>query len=349
MEKRILGRTGLEVSVIGFGGIPIQGISDAAAERVLNEALDRGIDLIDTARGYSDSEAKIGRAVAHRRGEYTLASKSMARDARGMREELETSLRDLRTDHIDLYQLHAVAGDEQLEQVLGPGGAYEELDRARQQGKLRFIGVTGHSRETLAKELRTGLFDTAQLPFNPLETAWLEEVIPAAREVNAGLIGMKPLAGGALGDPAAALRFALHEGVDVVIPGMDSVAQVRQNAAVGVGLRPPDEAETAGFEREQQRWEGHFCRRCGYCKPCPNGLDIPFLLLIEAYYTRYHLERWALDRLAGLDKHYADCEACGECVERCPYDLPVPELMEQAAKVVVPPPRPAPARGGSGR
>jgi len=334
MEKRVLGRTGLEVAVVGFGGIPIQGITDDEAERVIREALDQGIDFVDSARAYTDSEAKLGRALAGLRDRVVLATKSMARDAASMRADLESSLRALRTDRIDLYQLHAVGNDEQLDQVLAPGGAYQALDDARRRGEVRFVGVTGHSRETLAAAVRTGLFDTVQLPFNPLETAWLDEVIPAARERSMGVIGMKPLAGGALADAAAALRFALHEGVDVAIPGMDSVEQVRQNAAVARELRPPDAAERAGFELERRRWEGHFCRRCGYCKPCPNGLDIPFLLLIEAYYTRYGLTRWALERLAGLDKRYADCEGCGECQQRCPYDLPVSELMANAAQTV---------------
>jgi predicted aldo/keto reductase-like oxidoreductase len=200
---------------------------------------------------------------------------------------------------------------------------------------VRAIGVTGHSRPVLEQAVRTGAFDTVQLPFNPLETDWLGDVIPAARELDVGIIGMKPVAGGALAALALpSMRFALDRGVDVVIPGFDKPEQVAENARAGTDFRPPNEAELAAFEREKERWVGHFCRRCGYCMPCPNGLHIPLLLLIEAYYTRYELRDWALERLAPLEQQYEDCLACGECVERCPYDLPVPELMEAAAKIV---------------
>lgn len=335
MKRRTLGRSGLEVSVVGFGGIPIQGVSFDEAERIVHAALDAGIDFIDSARGYTDSEQKIGRALAGRRDRVTLASKAMSRDAAGMTAELEASLRDLGTDHLDLYQLHALGSAEQLAQVLGPDGAWTALDRARRAGKVRCIGVTGHSRPVLEQAVASGAFDTVQLPFNPLETDWLGDVIPAARAHDVGIIGMKPVAGGALAGLALpSLRFALDRGVDVVIPGFDKARQVAENAAAGTDFRAPDAAELAAFEREKERWRGHFCRRCGYCKPCPNGLEIPLLLLIEAYYTRYELRDWALARLAPLEQQYADCAACGECVERCPYDLPVPDLMAAAAKVV---------------
>jgi uncharacterized protein len=331
MEKRVLGRTNLNISVVGFGGIPIQGLAFDEAEKVLHAALDHGINFLDTARGYTDSEEKIGRALETHRGEYILATKSMSRDAAGMTKDIETSLRNLRTDTIDLYQVHAIGSVEQLEQVMGPNGAMEVLDKARKQGKVRFIGVTGHSREMLTKSLNTGLFDTVQHPFNPLETEWLTDVIPAARAVNAGIIGMKPVAGGTLRNVPAALRFSLDRGVDIVIPGMDTVDQVVENASVGISLQPPSAEDIAMLEDEKSTWKGQFCRRCGYCKPCPNGLDIPFLLLIQAYYERYGLHEWALDRLAPLQKKYADCDACGECTSRCPYDLLVAELMEKAA------------------
>jgi hypothetical protein len=335
MKKRILGRTGLEVSAIGFGGIPIQGVSDAEADAIVGAALDSGITLFDSARGYTDSEAKLGRALAGAGGEIVVATKTMARTAAAMAADIETSLRNLKRDAIDLYQLHNVASDDVLSQVLAPGGAYEAMDRARRDGKIRFIGVTGHSREALLRAVATDLFDTVQHPYNPLEPEWRGDVIPAARARGLGIIGMKPVAGGALGDAPAALRFALHDGVDVAIPGMDAIAQVVENAAVGAALEPPSPADLASFAEDARRWGGRFCRRCGYCKPCPNGLDVPFLLLIEAYYTRYDLRAWALERLAGLEKKYADCAACGECAARCPYGLPIPELLAAAAAKVV--------------
>jgi hypothetical protein len=331
MKTRVLGRTGLEVSAVGFGGIPIQGVGDAESDAIVRAALDRGITFFDSARGYTDSEAKLGRALAGAGERVVVATKSMARTAEAMAADIETSLGTLRRETIDLYQMHNVAADDHLERVLAPGGAYAAMDRARRDGKIRFIGVSSHSRPVLVRAIATGLFDTVQHPYNPLEPEWREDVIPAARQRGLGVIGMKPAAGGALRDVPAALRFALHDGVDVAIPGMDAVAQVAANAAVGEALAPPSAEDLASFAEEARRWSGCFCHRCGYCKPCPNGLDVPFLLLIEAYWTRYDLRDWALARLAGLDKKYADCQACGECAVRCPYHLEIPQLLAAAA------------------
>ncbi|MBN2169751.1 MAG: aldo/keto reductase [Candidatus Krumholzibacteriota bacterium] len=336
METRRLGRTDLAVSVIGFGGIPIQKLSFDEAGRVLAAALDAGITFFDTARGYTDSEEKMGRALAGRRDALVLATKSLERDPARLAADVDRSLVNLRTDRIDLYQVHNVADDAQLDAVLAPGGVYETLDRARRAGKIRFIGVTGHKRSVLVRAVETGLFDTVQHPFNPIEAEWADDLIPLARRLDVGRIAMKPAAGGAIRDVPAALRWELAGGMDVVIPGMQSLEEVAANAAVGEALREPMPGELAGLMRDKQEWGACFCRRCGYCLPCPEGLNIPFLLLIQAYYARYDLKDWALERLAGLEKRYADCVACGTCVERCPYQLPIPDLMAAATGEVVP-------------
>ncbi len=334
MLNRPLGKSGFNVSVIGFGGIPIQRLEFAQAEIVLHAALERGVNFIDTARGYTDSEQKIGRALADRREKVVLATKAMSIEGAAMAEELATSLRELRTDTIDLYQLHGVGSAELLDRAVGPGGAYEVLAKAREQGKVHAIGITSHSRAVLHLAVETGLFDTVQLPFNPFETEAKEDVIPSARAHGVGTIGMKPVAGGAIASVPAALRFSLTQGIDVVIPGMDSVEQVEQNTAVGIELRAPSDEERGALNREKAFWGERFCRRCAYCMPCPNGLAIPLLLLLEAYYTRYGLEEWALQRLAGAEKSYSDCTGCEECLTKCPYELPIPEMMSRAAELM---------------
>jgi predicted aldo/keto reductase-like oxidoreductase len=227
-----------------------------------------------------------------------------------------------------------VGSQEQLDQVLGPNGALEALAKGRERGLIRFIGVTGHSRPILEKAVRTGLFDTVQHPFNPIETEWLDDVIPAAREENLGIIGMKPLAGGAFKNIEQALLFNLTRGVDVVIPGMDSLDQVNQNIAVGRNIRPLSENDFFLLDNEKDKLKGDLCRRCAYCMPCPNGLNIPMLMLLYRYYDLYDLRGWAHQRLGELEKHYKDCAKCGECVEKCPYDLPVPDLMGRAAEKI---------------
>jgi predicted aldo/keto reductase-like oxidoreductase len=335
MQKRRLGKTDMNVSVIGFGGIPIQGVSFDEADRIFRTALDKGITFFDSARAYTDSEEKMGRALAASRGSIYLASKALSRTAPKLAAEIETSLTNLRTDMIDLYQLHSVGSSAELDKVLAPGGAYEALLQARAAGKIRWLGITGHSREVMLKAIGTGRFDTVQFPFNPIETEWEETVIPAAKKAGIGTICMKPFAGGAIRSHALALRYELTRGMDVVIPGMDTVSQVEENAAVGEKLAPPNEAELEELRSVKEQWGDKFCRRCGYCMPCPNGLNIPFLFLIDGYYTRYELRDWALARLAALEKKFTDCEACGECLKKCPYGLPIPDMMNDASKRVV--------------
>jgi len=335
MQKRMLGRTDMNVSVVGFGGIPIQGLSFEEAGRVLGKALERGINFFDSARAYTDSEEKMGRSLSGARGKIYLSTKALSRTAPALAEEIDTSIKNLRTGMIDLYQLHSVGSPAELERVLGPGGAYEALVEARAAGKIRWLGLTGHSREIILKAIESGLFDTVQFPFNPIETEWEREVIPAAIKAGIGTICMKPLAGGAIQNHPAALRFELTRGMDVVIPGMDAVEQVEENVRVGAKPAPLTAAELDALALEKTKWGETFCRRCGYCMPCPNGLNIPFLFLIDGYYSRYELRDWALARLAALEKKFGDCAACGECLPKCPYGLAIPDMMKEAAKRVV--------------
>jgi predicted aldo/keto reductase-like oxidoreductase len=222
---------------------------------------------------------------------------------------------------------------EQLDRILGPGGAYEALSRAREEGRVRWIGITGHSRPVLLEAAGRGVFDTVQFPLNAIETEWEEDLVPAASNAGMGRLGMKPLAGGALADAPSAIRFSLSRGIDISIPGMDSIEQVDENITAG-DLRGPTGDELDALASEKEAWGELFCRRCGYCMPCPSGLNIPFLLLLEGYYNRYELKDWAVSRLATQDKKYSDCTRCGECLEKCPYSLPVPDLMERAGRLL---------------
>jgi predicted aldo/keto reductase-like oxidoreductase len=327
-----LGGTGLEVSRVGFGGIPIQRLSFDEASAVLSAALEQGVDFIDTARGYTDSEVKIGHVLGSFPGRVVVATKSMAKTRDDMLRDVETSLRDLGLDRIDLYQCHNIASEEQLETVLGPGGAIEALTEARDQGMIGHIGITGHKPWIVAEAVRRFPFETIQVPFNMIETAASEELLPLAREKGLGTIAMKPIAGGAVRNVLLNLRFILTSGIDVVIPGMDRVEQVRENLSVLDRLAPLNEAEMEILQREKEELGDGFCRRCEYCMPCPQGLNISFLHLIGAYYFRYGLRDWAWERLQGLSKKYADCIGCGECVSKCPYDLDTPAIFRDLGR-----------------
>lgn len=331
MQYRVLGKTGLKVSIIGFGGIPIQRVTLEEAEVIVNHALDKGINLFDTARGYTDSEAKLGKVLSSRRAEAVIATKSMARTREEMEADIKKSLQTLGVEHIDLYQLHNVKDQTALEKVLSPDGALAALIQARREGLVRHIGITGHIKPILMEALKTPEIETVQFPFNAVETAGARELLNLAVEKNLGVIAMKPLAGGALRNPDTALRFILEHPVSAVIPGMDSPQQVGKNAQVGVNHRPLTLEERKNIEEEAARLGTSFCRRCEYCQPCPQNIDIPTVFLLDGYYTRYNLQGWARERYKGLAARAEDCLACGECEERCPYGLSIQSMLAEAA------------------
>jgi hypothetical protein len=243
-----------------------------------------------------------------------------------MMRDIEISLGNLDADCIDIYQCHNISSEEQLERVLGPGGALEALVSAREQGMVGHIGITGHKPWIVKKAVERFPFETAQFPFNIVETTALDELLPYVRERKLGTIAMKPIAGGAVRNVLLNLRFILTSGMDVVIPGMDGLEQVEENLSVLEGLAPLSDSEMSVLLDEKEELGDGFCRRCEYCMPCPQGLNISFLHLIGAYYFRYGLKEWALGRLSGLSKKYSDCIACGQCIEKCPYELDTPRI-----------------------
>ena len=260
MQYKTLGRTGLKVSRLGFGGIPIQRISQEEVNSIFAVCKELGINFIDTARGYTDSEEKIGKAIAGKRDQFYLASKSPSRDARGFRADLETCLSLLKTDYVDLYQLHMVSTMEVWNQVQGPGGAIEALLKAQQEGLIRYIGVTSHSNEVMQHMIGTNAFDTAQFPLNVVENQFMD-CLNSATSLDMGTIAMKPLAGGSFMKPSLALRYLFDKDITTAIVGMDSVAQVQENhAALLKGSLSA--AELTELEIEAETLGNDFCRRC---------------------------------------------------------------------------------------
>jgi predicted aldo/keto reductase-like oxidoreductase len=331
MEKRVLGRTGMAVTAISFGGLPIQRCTMDEAGPVLNAALDAGINFVDTARAYTDSEAKIGQHIASRRKEYYLATKSMARDKAGMAKDIDISLATMKTDYIDLYQIHNIKARQDLDSVLAPGGALEALKEAQKAGKIRFIGVTGHNMDLLVEAIKTDEFSTVQVPFNCVEQKALDELFPLAKRMNIGRIVMKPLGGGQIQNVDLALRFVLEHDITTAIPGMDEVRHVEQNLAALKAYRPLTQAERDELQREVELIGPNFCRRCGYCMPCAAGIDIPTMFIFHLQYTRYNMKTAIPGRYAALSAKASDCIECGICETRCPYDLPIRERMKKVA------------------
>ena len=332
MEYRNLGNTGLRISRMGFGGIPIQKIDAEGTKTVIHKLMELGVNYIDTARGYTVSEEYLGYALQGIREKFVLATKSMARTCEAMTADIETSLQNLRTDYIDLYQIHNPNAKD-LELVQAPGGALEALQKAKQAGKIGHIGITLHSADLFRRAVELDWVETIMFPYNIVETQG-EELIAKCGKKGIGFICMKPLAGGAIDDAETALRFVLsNPNVSVVIPGMAAVEEAAQNVRACEDTAPLTAEEQEKMEKIRASLGTHFCRRCNYCAPCTEGLNIPFLFLVEGYYTRYNLKDWAKQRYAGMAKKASECIGCGVCEDRCPYHLPIREMMKNVAKV----------------
>jgi predicted aldo/keto reductase-like oxidoreductase len=321
------------VPLLGFGGIPIQRATKEEAIAALRRYMDIGPAFIDTARAYSDSEEKIGGAIAISgipRESYIIACKTMARTGADMARDIDISLKTLGIDHIDLYQCHNVRYDADEEALFAPGGGMDAMLDAKEAGKIGHIGVTGHQVERLIKLIGTGQFETVQVPYNFNEDKPERELLPLAKKNNIGVIAMKPLGGGAL-PPDLALRFFLDKPVDVVIPGMESADMVGQNLcsiAEGGPLTPAEKEEAIEISRKLGQG---YCRRCDYCQPCPQGIDISRIFILYRYFTRYALPAWALAQYGALKVGGDACVQCGQCAERCPYQLPIPEMISKCA------------------
>ena len=327
MEYRILGKTGLEVSAMGFGGIPIQRIDAEGTRDLIRRLADNGVNYIDTARGYTVSEQYLGYALEGLRDKFVLATKSMARTKEAMAADIDISLNNLRTDYIDLYQVHNPTL-EQLEQVSASGGAVEALLEARTAGKIGHLGVTIHSASVFEKALELDWVETIMFPYNIVETQG-EELMRRCKEQNIGFICMKPLAGGAIEDARLAMRFvAANEYVSVAIPGMADPAELDQNLEAFHDASPLSAEELAKIDQIRTELGTQFCRRCGYCKPCAKGIDIPGIFVLEGYLKRYGLAEWAMGRYQGMAAKASDCIGCGACESRCPYQLPIREKLK---------------------
>lgn len=330
MEYMTLGKTGLKISRLGFGGIPIQKVDVNITKELVKSMVEKGINYIDTARGYTVSESYLGEALEGYRDKFILATKSMARTKEGMAADIETSLRNLRTDYIDIYQVHN-PNVEQLEEVMAPGGALEALLEAKEAGKIGHIGLTGHTMELFEKAVTLPWVETFMFPYNIVERQG-ETLIHKCAQNNIGFIVMKPLAGGAIEDANLALRFiCANPDVSVVIPGMYDLKEIDMNLTAVSDSSPLSEEELKKMDEIREQLGTNFCRRCNYCQPCTVGINISGVFLFQGYLDRYGLGDWARDRYNAMSVKAGDCIECGACEPRCPYNLPIREMLKDAA------------------
>lgn len=323
-----LGSTALQVSEVGFGGIPIIRLPEKEAVGVLQRAYDKGINFYDTANAYRDSENKMGAALASVRSNIIIASKTMKRDGNGALEQLENSLRALRSDYIDLYQLHQIAQQKDWEAVTAPGGALEAVLKAKEQGKIRYIGVSSHSLPMAIKLVESGIFSTIQFPFNFIETAAQAELFPAAVEAGMGIIGMKPFAGGVIDNAAVAFKYIRQFPAVIPNPGFDSVQSVDEIIGFYENENTVTDQDLSVMQRYRQELGSQFCRRCEYCQPCPQGVMITPAMGYRIVAKRMS-PKVAVEFSRIPMETVSKCVKCGICINRCPYELPIPDLLQR--------------------
>lgn len=327
MEKVRLGRTGLEVAKLGWGGIPIQRIKENDAVDVVKAVIEMGIDLLDASRGYTTSEHRIGLALKQVNKKVVLSTKSFVRTEKIYDDVLE-SLKQLDVKRIDIYHCHDVSSMEDYEKVIAPKGALQGLLAARRDGLIGYLGLSSHSLDVLERVVRDGHFDTIMTCYSFLEPEAKERIFPLARSKDVGVIAMKPFSGGVIEEAGPALRYVLSVPDIVPIPGCESIEKARENWRIftrGDYVLSPHDKER--IEAVRQEFNQQFCRRCDYCQPCPQGIYVQGVLGLKSVIKRLGPQSRELGWVRGFVEKARQCTECGDCISRCPYKLPVPDLI----------------------
>ncbi len=328
MEKTRLGKSGLVVSRVGFGGIPIMRVSDDEAVQAIRHALELGVNFIDTAAAYGDSQHKIGLAIQPDPQSVVIASKSGAVTRDGVLRDIEKGLADIGRDTFDLYQLHGANSPERWGKMRGRDGALEGMIEALEQGMIRHIGVTSHSLELAIELAGVDVFETMQFPFNLVTREPEQELIPKCRERDLGFIVMKPLCGGQYANARLAFRF-LNGFPDLVpIPGIETAAEIEEIAAFVADGATLTGDELAEAEAVAARLGKLFCRRCGYCEPCAQGVPVQLSMIFGSLAKRLPTEKALEGPGARVLEHAPKCIECGACEKKCPYNLPIMETIK---------------------
>ncbi|MDO5574062.1 MAG: aldo/keto reductase [bacterium] len=326
MQTVTLGKTGLIVNKNGFGALPIQRISENEAVYLLQKAFYNGMNYFDTARFYTDSEGKMGEAFSHIRDRIIISTKTGATTVEGFWKDLETSLGLLKTDYIDIYQFHNPAfcpkpGDE--------SGIYDAALEAKKQGKIRHIGITNHRLNVAKEAIESGLYETLQFPFCYLATDADLEIVNACKDAGMGFIAMKGLSGGLITD--SALAYAYLAQFDHVAPIWGVQRESELDEFLSYQDCPPElnEERLKKIEQEKKQLSGDFCRSCGYCMPCPAGIEIPNCARMSLLLRRAPLSVYLSAEWQEKMKKIENCLHCNQCMGKCPYGLNTPELLRK--------------------
>lgn len=329
MGKILLGSTGIEIEKNGFGCLPIQRVSKEDAARLLRKAADGGINYFDTARAYSDSEEKMGYAFAGMRDKVVIATKTHAQTGAELKEHLETSLKMLGTDYIDVYQFHNPAF---VPRPGGEDGLYDAALEAKAQGKIRHIGITNHRLPVAREAVESGLYATLQFPYSYLSGPQDRELVDMCRARGMGFVAMKGMAGGLLANgTAAAVWMAQQEGV-VPIWGVQHEWELDQFLACVPDAPAMTEEYRALIEKDRSELTGDFCRSCGYCMPCPVGIQINQCARMSLMLRRMPAAEYLTEYWQGEMKKIENCLHCRKCASKCPYGLDTPRLLQDNYK-----------------
>lgn len=326
MKQITLGSTGITVSQNAFGALPIQRISKEAAVKLLRRAYEGGMRFFDTARAYSDSEEKLGAAFEGMREKIYIASKTMAKTPEEFWNQLETTLTNLKTDYLDIYQFHCA------DKCFAPGdgtGMYECMMEAKKQGKIRHIGITAHKLGIAQEAIESGLYETLQFPFSYLSTEKELALVKGCQEKNMGFIAMKGLAGGLINRSEAAMAFMTQFENVLPIWGIQRERELEEWLSYMEETPSMNEEICAYIEKEKTELSGDFCRGCGYCMPCPAGIMINQCARMSLMLRRAPSANWLSENMQAEMKKIEDCLNCGKCKSKCPYELNTPELLKK--------------------
>lgn len=325
MKTIKLGKTGIESPQNAFGALPIQRVSTDEAIKLLRRAYEGGMTFFDTARAYSDSEIKVGLAFEGMRDKITIASKTMAQTPEKLEEDLETTLQNLKTDYLDVYQLHCV------KQCYAPGdgtGMYEAMEKAKKEGKIRHIGITAHKIGIAEEIVKSGLYETLQFPFSYLASDRDIALVKACEEAGMGFIAMKGLSGGLLTNARACMAFMSRYEV-LPIWGIQRMSELDEWLAFFQKEIVYSDEIREFIENDRKQLMGEFCRGCGYCAPCSVGIVINQCARMSQMIRRAPSKAWLTDYWQTEMARIADCIDCGACMKRCPYELNIPELLRK--------------------
>jgi predicted aldo/keto reductase-like oxidoreductase len=331
MEKIRLGKTNLMVSRIGFGGIPIQMPSEEAAVRIVKSCLDLGINFIDTSRVYTTSEERIGKAIANRREAVIIATKTVSRSAEKISRDMETSLTKLGTDYVDLYQFHNVSTDDDLKAVLAPGGPLDFVRQAKEEGKVRHIGITSHRLDVAKEAVKADCFETIMIALNFVNTEAADDLLAMAKMHDIGIIIMKSMAGGMLENPVLAFKYLMQFPDVLPLIGIAKQGEMEENIRIVEAGEPITDDDRQEMDRIRAELGTGFCRMCNYCQPCPQQIMISAIMYTKVALTRFNPERIFKGEWNKFMEKVPDCTDCGECEGRCPYNLPIRERIKEAA------------------